>query len=143
MLSTKNRWKMVMAQKIGSSKIFSNKKACKLEAVHDLLDINIPENTRCIPCQVSKKTRVHFSEREGPSSKPLKLIHTDLCQPTRKNSLRGEEYFILFIDEFSRMFWIGIIKHKDEAFENFKAFKALVQNGLDRKTKCLRFDRGE
>ena len=45
-----------------------------------------------------------------------------------KKSPRGEEYFILFIDDFSRMCWIGLLKHKDEAFENFKALKALLKN---------------
>eukprot|EP00253_Pinus_taeda_P032353 PITA_32353 len=36
-----------------------------------------------------------------------------------------------------------LLKHKDETFETFKAFKALVENKSDRKIKCLRFDRGE
>ena len=60
----------------------------------------------------------------------------------RKNSPRGEEYYILFIDDFSRMCWIGLLKHKDEAFEKFQIFKALVENELDLKIKCLRSDRG-
>ena len=67
-------------------------------------------------------------EKEGSSSKPLELVHTDLCGPSRKNSPRGEEYFILFIDDFSRMCWIGLLKHKDEAFEKFQALKAFVEN---------------
>eukprot|EP00253_Pinus_taeda_P004698 PITA_04698 len=37
---------------------------------------------------------------------------------------------------------IGLLKHKDEAFENFQAFKALVETESDRKIKCLRSDRG-
>jgi len=40
------------------------------------------------------------------------------------------------------MVWIGLMKHKDEAFEKFKSFKALVENKLDHKIKCLRSDRG-
>jgi len=40
------------------------------------------------------------------------------------------------------MCWIGLLKHKDEAFEKFKAFKALVENESDRRIKCLRFDEG-
>ena len=54
----------------------------------------------------------------------------------------GEQYYILFIDDFSRMCWISLLKHKDEAFEKFKIFKALVENELDLKIKCLRSDRG-
>eukprot|EP00253_Pinus_taeda_P010465 PITA_10465 len=105
-------------------------------------DISIPKNTICKPCQFSKQTRTHFIEKEGSASKPLELVHTDLCGPSRKKSPRGEEYFILFIDDFSRMCWIGILKHKYEAFEKFKAFKDLVENESNRKIKCLRSDRG-
>eukprot|EP00253_Pinus_taeda_P029320 PITA_29320 len=36
----------------------------------------------------------------------------------------------------------GLLKHKDEAFEKFKAFKSLVENESDQKIKCLRSDRG-
>ena len=81
-------------------------------------------------------------ENEGSTNKPLELIHTDLCGPSRKKSPRGEEYFILFIDYFSRMCWIGLLKHKYEAFEKFQAFKYLVENESNRKIKCLRSDRG-
>jgi len=70
-------------------------------------------------------------EKEGLASKSLELFHTDLCGPSRKKSPCGEEYFILFIDDFSRMCWIGLLKHKDEAFEKFQAFKALVENESD------------
>eukprot|EP00253_Pinus_taeda_P034006 PITA_34006 len=34
------------------------------------------------------------------------------------------------------------MKHKDEAFEKFKSFKALAENESDHKIKCLRSDRG-
>jgi len=60
----------------------------------------------------------------------------------QENITSEEEYFILFINNFSRMSWIGLLKHKDEAFKKFKAFKALVENKSDRKNKCLRSDRG-
>jgi len=40
------------------------------------------------------------------------------------------------------MCWISLLKNKDEAFEKFKAFKALVENESDRKIKCLKSDRG-
>ena len=40
------------------------------------------------------------------------------------------------------MCWMGPPKHIDEAFENFKAFKAFVENESDWKIECLRSDRG-
>ncbi len=73
---------------------------------------------------------------------PLELVHTDVCGPFRKRTPRGEEYLILSIDDFSRFVWLGHMKHKDEAFEKFKSFKALVENESGYKIKSLRSDRG-
>eukprot|EP00253_Pinus_taeda_P009419 PITA_09419 len=36
----------------------------------------------------------------------------------------------------------GLMKYKDEAFEKFKSFKALVENESNHRIKCLRSDRG-
>ena len=139
---SKNDENWLWHRRLGHLSFSQIRKACRFQVVRDLPDINIPENTICKSCQFGKQTRSHFIEKEGSASKPLELIHTDLCGPSRKRSPRGEEYVILFIDVFSRMCWIGLLKHKDEAFEKFQAFKDLVENESDRKIKCLRSDRG-
>ena len=38
----------------------------------------------------------------------------------------GYEYFITFIDDYSRYRYIYLMCHKSEAFEKFKEFKAEV-----------------
>eukprot|EP00253_Pinus_taeda_P033627 PITA_33627 len=129
-------------KRLGHLSFSQIRKACKYQVVHDLPDIRIPDNTICKSCQFGKQTRTNFTEKEGSASRPLELVHTDICGPTRKRSPRGEEYFILFIDDFSRMCCIGLMKYKDEAFEKFKTFKALVENESDHRIKCLRSDRG-
>ena len=135
---SKNDEDYLWHKRLGHLSLSKIRKACRFQAVRDLPDISILENTICKSCQFGKKTRAHFPEKEGSASKPRELVHTDLCGPSRKKSPRGEEYFILFIDDFSRMCWIGLLKHKDEAFEKFQAFQYLVENELDRKIKCLR-----
>eukprot|EP00253_Pinus_taeda_P014004 PITA_14004 len=92
--------------------------------------------------EFGKQTRTNFLEKEGSASMPLELVHTDVCGPFRKKTPRGEEYLILFIDYFSRFVWLGLMKHKDEAFEKFKSFKALVENESSYKIKSLSSDRG-
>lgn len=118
------------------------RKACKYQEIHDLPEIRIPDNTICKSCQFGKQTRTNFPKKEGLATRPLELVHTDVCVPSRKRSPQGEEYFIFFIDDFSKMCWIGLLKHKDEAFKKLKAFKALVENESDDRIKCLKFDRG-
>ena len=63
-------------------------------------------------------------------------------RPFRKRTPQGEEYLILFIDDFSRFVWLGLMKHRDEAFEKFKSFKAMAKKQSGHKIKCLRSDRG-
>lgn len=55
----------------------------------------------------------------------------------------GERYFMLFIDDFSRMTWVCFLKEKLEAFEKFKKFRPMIEIEVNLRLKCLRFDRGE
>ena len=132
--------KWLWHRRLGHLSFSQIRKSSRLKDVRDLPNITLPKSTICKSCQFSKKTRFQFNAKEGSTNKPLELIHTDLCGPVRKKSPRGEQYYILFIDDFSRMCWIGLLKHEDEAFDKFKVFKALVENELDLKINCLRSD---
>ena len=72
----------------------------------------------------------------------MELIHSDVCGPMSSTSLSGFEYYITFIDDFSRKTWIYFLKAKSEVFEKFKEFKALIENLSDKKIKTLRSDNG-
>ena len=117
-------------------------KVNNLGAVRNMPKITKPSNPICRHCQLGKETRIRFRTKEYLTSKPLELVHTDLCGPRRIKSLQGESYFMLFIDDFTRMTWIFFLKEKSEAFERFKAFKILVENETEAKIKCLRSDNG-
>ncbi|KAJ4719824.1 Retrovirus-related Pol polyprotein from transposon TNT 1-94 [Melia azedarach] len=70
----------------------------------------------------------------------LDYIHSDCWGPSRVESLGGHRYFVSMIDDFSRMTWVFIMKHKSEAFKNFRQWKALVENQTGKKIKRLRTD---
>ena len=42
------------------------------------------------------------------------------------SSLSGYVYYVSFIDDFSMKTWIYFMKNKDEVFNKFKEFKALI-----------------
>jgi hypothetical protein len=52
----------------------------------------------------------NLKSKENSKTKPLELIHIDICGPTRTQSLQGEKYFMLFIDDYSRMTWVTFLK---------------------------------
>ena len=60
------------------------------------------------------------------------------------SSLKGFEYYITFIDDFSRKTWIYFLKSKksEKVLLRFQEFKALVENQTRKKIKVLRSDNG-
>ena len=96
--------------------------------VRDLPKVIKPSNSICKHCQIRKKTRFRFKTKERSTTKPLELIHTNICGPTKTKNIYGEHYFMLIIDDYTRMTWVYFLKEKSETFEKFKTFKALVEN---------------
>ena len=67
----------------------------------------------------------------------MELIHSDVCGPIPSTSLSGFEYYVTFIDDYSRNTWIYFLKTKDDVFIKFKEFKALIENQSERIIKTL------
>ena len=61
------------------------------------------------------------------STKPLQLIHTDVCGPMQTTSLGGARYFITFIDDYTRYTTVFTMKHKSEALQHFITYHKLVE----------------
>ena len=60
----------------------------------------------CEECVVSKQHRNPFPHgKSWRASRPLELIHSDLCGPINPSSNGGKRYIITFIDDFSRKTW--------------------------------------
>ena len=57
-------------------------------------------------------------------------------------SLGGAEYFLTFIDDKTHYVWVYVLKRKDQVFERFLEWKALVEKSSGRKLKVLRSDNG-
>jgi transposase InsO family protein len=66
----------------------------------------------------------------------------DLCGPSRQEGIGKENYFMLIIDDCSRLTWVSFLKEKAEEFEKFKTFKALTETQTGKRLKAVRSDRG-
>ena len=94
-------------------------------------------------CVAGKQTRNSFQSQLSTRSKDvLEVVHSDVCGPFKSLSLAGNRYFITFVDEFSRMIWLYVIKLKGEVFEIFQIFKASVERESGKRLKILRTDGG-
>lgn len=97
---------------------------------------------KCVTCCEGKQMRLPFQHVGERSTEPLQIVHADVCGPMEKKSIGGSQYFLLFVDDFSRMNFIYFLKQKNEVYKKFKEFKAIVENQQNRKIKILRTDNG-
>ncbi|KAL0335057.1 UNVERIFIED_CONTAM: Retrovirus-related Pol polyprotein from transposon TNT 1-94 [Sesamum radiatum] len=98
----------------------------------------------CEACLQGKQHKKPFPSGTSWRAKAvLELIHTDVCGPMRTPSHEQNRYFILFIDDYSRMTWVYFMREKSEVFKVFKKFKNLVEKQSGRSIKVLRSDRGK
>ncbi|KAM1003727.1 hypothetical protein ACFX2C_004014 [Malus domestica] len=94
-------------------------------------------------CQFGKQHRDWFpKEKAWRASNHLELVHTDLCGPMQNESIDGNKYFMLLVDDCTRMSWVYFLRQKSEALTCFKKFRAMVELQSGFKVKCLRSDKG-
>jgi fructose/tagatose bisphosphate aldolase len=95
----------------------------------------------CVECVKGKRTNIR---RLGADRKldVLELIHTDICEPFHTATRNGQQYFITFIDDYSRYGYLYLLSEKSQALDAFKNFKAEVETQLGKKVKAVRSDRG-
>jgi hypothetical protein len=115
-------------------------KVSKREVVREIPQIMKPTNTLCKHFQQGKQTKTRFKSKEYSTTKPLEIVHSDLVGPTTTKCLKGERYFMLLVDDYTRMTVVLFLKNTSEAFENFKIYKEMVENEMVSRIKCLRLD---
>jgi hypothetical protein len=99
--------------------------------------------SNCVVCCQGKQSRLPFAHEGNRTTKLLAVVHCDICGPMENISLGGSRYFLLFVDDYSRMTHVYFIKTKDEALKCFIEFKAKVENCTSNKIKILRSDNGK
>ncbi|KAL4309595.1 hypothetical protein GQ457_01G033490 [Hibiscus cannabinus] len=110
--------------------------------VTDLPMLNISDD-KCDSCQLGKSHSLPFSlDGVKRANMKLELVHSDLCGPMKTSSMNGSKYFVLFIDDLTRMCWVYFLKSKLNVLSTFKEFKIFVENQSDCKLKVLRTDNG-
>lgn len=91
---------------------------------------------------LAKSHRTSYQTSLNKSSVPFSLIHSDVWGPSPDTTVSGYRWFVIFIDDYTRMTWLYLMKTKDEVFQIFQNFHAMVQNQFSAKIHVLRSDNG-
>lgn len=70
------------------------------------------------------------------------LIHANICDLKFVRTRDGNRYFITFIHDCTRYFYIYFLRNKDDAIEYFKIHKNEFGTQLNKKIKAVRSDKG-
>ncbi|CAL8176899.1 unnamed protein product [Prunus armeniaca] len=83
-------------------------------------------NEVCEGCQLGKQHRDWFPKGQAwRANNPLELIHTDLCGPMQTESIAGNIYFMLLIDDCRRMTWVYFLSGRKPGIGHLKVFGSL------------------
>ena len=86
----------------------------------------------CDACQQGKSHQLPYPVSISVSSSPLELVFSDVWGPA-PTSVGKNNYYVSFIDDFSKFTWIYLLCHKYEVFQKFHDFQSMVSGNLTRK----------
>jgi hypothetical protein len=102
-----------------------------LEQVEQLYESCLAGKQRCAPFP-------HQSSRR--TTKSLQLLHGDLCGPVTPPTPRGNRYFLLLVDDFSRYMWVLVISSKDQAASEIRRIQIAAEKKSGNVLCALRTD---
>jgi len=67
-------------------------------------------------CILGKHSKQPFHYSTSRSCRRLELIHFDLCGPMHVPSTNGNKHIMAFIDDYTRMCWVYLLKRQITSF---------------------------
>ena len=87
-------------------------------------------------------TKRPFKAKGYHATKPLELVHTDVCNLMHVQARGGYEYFVTFTYDYSRYGFVYLMRQKSKTFDKFREYKAEAEKQLGVHIKQLRSNRG-
>jgi len=108
-------------------------------------DADIPiRPTNCLssPCVRRKMTRSPRTVSSKKDRKKLELVHSDLSRPYPVPSYGNSRYFIILIDDATRVAWVRFMRQKSETTKIVKDFVAEMELQNHKTPATFRTDNG-
>ena len=96
----------------------------------------------CTSCQMAKACRLPFILSNEFCSEPFGVIHCDLWGPAPVTSFQRYQYYVIFVDEFTRYTWYFPLKHKSDFLQCLISFHKFIETQFDKKIYVFQSDGG-
>lgn len=85
----------------------------------------------CESCQFAKHHRLSSSPRVNKRVSALfQLVHSNVWGPSPILSKPGFRYFVTFVDDYSRVTWLYLMKNRSQLFSIFCAFCVEIKKSI-------------
>jgi hypothetical protein len=100
------------------------------------------EKIFCETCIKAKSHRSIYPLSNTKALAPFDLIHTDVWGPSPIISKAGYRWYIIFVDDFSRLTWLYLLKTKENVKDIFRIFITMIRTQFEKNIKVIRSDNG-
>ena len=97
-----------------------------------------PPDPICEPCLAGKMHANPFPSSTSRASRPLELIHSDVHGPLPVQTHSGFRYWVIFVDDCTRIWAVYLMRLKSQTFASFKQFKAYAESLFNARIGTLR-----
>ncbi|GJR42004.1 integrase, catalytic region, zinc finger, CCHC-type containing protein [Tanacetum coccineum] len=113
----------------------------KYDLVDGLPKFKYSKDYLCSACERRKSKKSSHPPKLVPSThSKLELLHMDLCEPMRVQTINGKKYILVIVDDYSRFTWVYFLHIKDETPEIIKKFISQVQLNYNAKIHKIHID---
>jgi hypothetical protein len=81
----------------------------------------------CDACQCTKSHQLPFPKPLSVSQAPLELVYSNVWVPA-PTSVGKNNYYVIFIDDYSKFTGIYLLKHNSELFSKFHIFNSMLKD---------------
>ncbi|XP_078447656.1 uncharacterized protein LOC144716399 [Wolffia australiana] len=100
-----------------------------------------PETVTIADGRLGKHFRSTDSRLDSISStKPFDLVHCDVWGPSRVSSISNFRYYIVFVDDFSRLSWVYLLHDRTDVLSSVRQFLQEISTQYSSTPKILRTD---
>jgi histone deacetylase 1/2 len=96
----------------------------------------------CVSCCLGKSHRLYAPLSNTMYTKPFEVIHADLWGPAPFVSHNGYNYYISFVDTYTKYTWIYFLVQKSDALKAFTQFLTYIQTQFKATVKAIQTDWG-
>jgi hypothetical protein len=96
----------------------------------------------CKTCLIAKQTQLPYRTSASICTRPLQLVHMDVCGPMPKVAMNGERYFVTMLDDHSKFATVRVCKSKADVVASVTSTLTVLQTQSGCAVQRIRTDRG-